>query len=227
MTLPAVYAAQDIVKLAEEVGFLPFFRGAIPGFSIEECCPRELWFSDTRDGPWEWKGPAARTKRVIYGKLFLGKAGYVSAEWFPDLANFRRDGYDFDALWDDGLARAVDKRIYDEIAARGEIVSRELKLRLNYQKGGNTGFDGIITRLQMGTYVNISDFVYDKDRHGKPYGWGVAVYSTPERALGYERCASAYAREPGESLERIMEHLARLIPEAGERALLKFLGAKR
>lgn len=227
MTLPYVRSAEDVVALAEDIGFLPFFRGAIPGFSIEECCPGNLWFSDTQDGPWEWKGPVARTGRVIYGKLFSGKAGYVSAEWFPELANFRRDGYDFDARWDDGLVRAADKRVYDEIAARGEIVSRDLKLRLHYQKGGNTGFDGIVTRLQAETYVNISDFVYNRDRHGKPYGWGVAVYSTPERTLGEACVTSAYVREPGESLERMMAHVSRLVPEAGERELLKFLGARR
>ncbi len=29
---------------------------------------------------------------------------YVSAKWFPDFANYRRDGYDFDARFEDGLA---------------------------------------------------------------------------------------------------------------------------
>ena len=34
-------------------------------------------------------------------------------EWLPAFANFRRDGYDFDARWDDGLANIRHKRIMD------------------------------------------------------------------------------------------------------------------
>lgn len=56
---------------------------------------RAGWFAEDRDGPWEWKGPAAQTKRCVYGKLFRKKAGFVSREWLPELVNFRRDGYDF------------------------------------------------------------------------------------------------------------------------------------
>lgn len=37
---------EDIAALAEEWGFLPFFAGEIPGFSVEECCPPELFGYD-------------------------------------------------------------------------------------------------------------------------------------------------------------------------------------
>ena len=82
----------DIINLVRKIGFLPFFANDIEGFSIEECCPRELWFADGVDGPWEWKGPIAQSGECIYGKFFRGKAGFVSLEWFPDFANYRRDG---------------------------------------------------------------------------------------------------------------------------------------
>ena len=99
-----LHSADDLIAAVEKYGFLPFFRNEIPGFSIEELCPPELWFTDDADGPWEWQGPAARSGKCLYGKLFNKKAGFVSREWIPDFANFRRDGYDFDARWDDGLA---------------------------------------------------------------------------------------------------------------------------
>ena len=38
------------------------------------CTPPGLWFSATADGPWEWKGPVARTKTCLYGKFFRKKA---------------------------------------------------------------------------------------------------------------------------------------------------------
>ena len=36
----------------------------------------------------------------------------------------------------------------------------------------------------MGMRVVIADFEYNIDRHGRPYGWGVARYTVPERLYG-------------------------------------------
>ena len=84
MQLPQIHSPEELTALVEQVGFLPFFAHDIKGFSIEECCPPQLWFSDTVDGPWEWKRPVARTKCCVYGKLFNGKAGFVSRQWLSD-----------------------------------------------------------------------------------------------------------------------------------------------
>ena len=100
---------EDLLQAVEYYGFLPFFPNDIPGFSVEEMCAPAYWFAEDRDGPWEWKGPAAQTKRCVYGKLFQKKAGFVSREWLPELVNFRRDGYDFDARCDDGLVFHKDE----------------------------------------------------------------------------------------------------------------------
>ena len=223
MKFPELRSAEDIIELTTEAGFLPLFAGDIPGFSVEDCCPPELWFSDEADGPWEWKGPIARSGTCIYGKFFGARAGFVSREWLPDFANLRRDGYDFDARYDDGLASRKDKDVYDTVAEHGAILSRELKRLRNYRKGGNTGFDTVITRLQMQTYITIGDFVYMKDKFDRPYGWGVAEYTTPEALFGYDFVASAYRRKPEESKERILAHLRGILPEAGEEQLLKLL----
>ena len=142
---------EDLLQAVEYYGFLPFFPNDIPGFSVEEMCAPAYWFAEDRDGPWEWKGPAAQTKRCAYGKLFRKKAGFVSREWLPELVNFRRDGYDFDARCDDGLVFHKDEELYNTVHAEGEILSKFLKKKLDYRKGGNTGFETCITRLQMQT----------------------------------------------------------------------------
>ena len=214
---------EDLERLVEEVGFLPFFAGDIEGFSVEECCPPELWFAGDVDGPWEWKGPVARSGKCVYGKFFGGKAGFVSLEWFPDFANYRRDGYDFDARYDDGLASRKDKDIYDTVIDKGALLSKELKQICNYKKGGNKGFETVITRLQMQTYINIADFVYMQDRFGKPYGWGVAKYSTPEALFGYETVTAAYQRDPRESLNRMVLHLSQILPDALENQIMRLI----
>lgn len=214
---------EDIVALTAELGFLPFFAGEIPGFSVEECCPPELWFSENADGPWEWKGPVARSGQCVYGKFFGGRAGFISKEWFPDFANLRRDGYDFDARYEDGLASYRDKEIYDTIAKQETLLSKDLKRLCNYGKDGKKGFDTMITRLQMQTYVTIGDFVYLQDKFGQTYGWGVAQYTTPEAQFGYDFVTSAYRKDPAESKADILAHLKRVLPDADEAQLLKLM----
>ncbi len=53
---------QEMEQAVVESGFLPFFKNDIPGFSVEERTPPELWFSDDegKEGPWEWKGLVVR-----------------------------------------------------------------------------------------------------------------------------------------------------------------------
>lgn len=218
-----LHSAEDLISAVEQYGFLPFFRNEIPGFSVEELCAPELWFADDEDGPWEWKGPVARSGKCLYGKIFHKKAGFVSREWIPDFVNFRRDGYDFEARWDDGLASYKDKGIYEIILEKERILSRHLKESLNYRKGGNTGFETCITRLQMQSYVCIADFVYAQDKYGRPYGWGVAQYTTPEALFGYDLITSAYQRAPQESGERMLQHLSSILPSAPLQHMIKIL----
>ena len=223
MKTDALRGPEDIIALTEEWGFLPFFAGDIPGFSVEERCLPELWFSEEADGPWEWKGPAARSGRCVYGKFFGGRAGFISREWFPDFANFRRNGYDFDARYEDGLASRKDKAVYDTVAEHGALLTKELKRLCDYRKGGNTGFDTVITRLQMQTYLTVCDFVYMQDKYGKPYGWGVAKYTTPEALFGYDFVTSAYRKAPAESGADILDHLKSILPDANKAQLLKLM----
>lgn len=226
MKFSTVRSARDLERLVQEVGFFPFFANEIEGFSVEECCPRALWFTD-EEGPWEWKGPVARGKTCMYGKFFHGKAGFVSREWIPDLCNFRRDGYDFDARLDEGLAPRKDAYLYQTVSGEGTVLSKRLKQLCNYRKDGNTGFETVITRLQMQTYLCISDFVYERDRFGKPYGWGVAVYAAPEALFGYDLVSSAYKRRPAESLERISEHLQKLLPDAAPGQIERLIALRK
>lgn len=216
----------DLTDRIGEYGFLPFFSNSIEGFSVEEhIAPECWWHSDTGEWQaWEWKGSVIRQTGCAYGKFFEKKACYISPEWFVDFANYRRDGYDFDARWDDGLAPLRDKQLYDLIDQNAPILSKELKKLGDYRKGGNKGFDTIISRLQAQCYAVISDFVYMRDRYGNPYGWGVAEYSTPEKMMGERFSEKVYARSPEESYERITAHFQSLFPYEDTDVLKKFIG---
>ena len=223
MQIPTLRSPEDVRETVGRLGFLSFFRNEIPGYSIEEHTPPALWFTEV-PGPWEWKGELARDKDLVYGKFFRGRAGFISRDWFPAFANYRRDVYDFDARFDDGLASLRDKRLYDIAAERGSLSSKELKVLAGYGKGGEKGFDGRVTRLQMQTYLLISDFVYALDRYGREYGWGIACYATPEHRFGEDWLAEAYREDPARSRERVYAHLQGLFPEASEKQLHRLLG---
>ena len=220
-----IQSKSDLIELINEYGFLPFFENSIEGFSIEEhITPDCWWHSDTGEwSAWEWKGPVIRETGCAYGKFFEKKACYISPEWFLDFANYRRDGYDFDSRFDDGLAAYRDKRLYDLVADNAPIISKKLKELGNYKKGGEKGFDTVMNRLQAQCYVTISDFVYMKNKKGEPYGWGVAEYSTPEVFMGSGFKSKVYGRTPRESYDRILSHFCELFPNTDIEHIKKFI----
>jgi len=112
---------QELVNWINEVGFLPLFGNEIEGFSVEEHVSDRFWWTGDREqDPWEWREIIATDRRVAYGKFFDKKAGFISPEWLPYFVNFRRDGYDFDARWEDGLASRREKAIMDLLTDRDE-----------------------------------------------------------------------------------------------------------
>ena len=215
---------EELASAVKEFGFVPFFANEIEGFSLEEHIVEVFWYYDSdRWEAWEWKGPVIRKTKCAYGKFIGNKAVYISPEWFPDFANYRRDGYDFDARYEDGLASYNDKVLYELLDANAPIVSKKLKEIGNYRKGGKKGFDSSITRLQKQCYVITSNFTYAKDKFGNDYGWGIAEYTTPEKFMGKKFTDKVYKRTPEESLERIVTHFMKILPDADEVQIRKIL----
>ena len=217
-----INSRKDLINAIEQFGFVPYFANSIDGFSIEENIAPRFWFGSV-EGAWEWKGGIIQETGCAYGKFLEHKAVYISKEWFPDFANYRRDGYDFDALYDDGKARRSDKLLYDLLEENSPIISKQLKKLGDYRKGGNKGFDSSMLRLQEQCYAVISNFVYMTDKQGQPYGWGVAEYSTPESFMGSGFTDRVYERDPRESYERIFEHMTKMLPQASEEQIRRIL----
>ena len=213
----------DLIDTINACGFVPLFANSVPGFSVEEHVSPRVWFNGNDDGVWEWKGPVIRESGCAYGKFFEHKAVFISREWFPDFANYRRDGYDFDARFDDELASYEDKYLFELLDANAPILSKRLKALGYYRKGGRKGFDTGITRLQEQCYVLISDFVYERDRYGRPYGWGVAEYATPEVFMGKDFTDKVYSNTPLESYQRILNHMKELLPDVDETTIRRII----
>ena len=228
---------EDIVDLIDELGFLPFFRNPIEGFSLEEKTPQEFWFDHESVGVWEWKGPIISRNESAYGKFYRGKAVWISRDWYPDFVNYRRFRRHL---------TADEKFILETLKGEDSLLSKELKAFTGYSRPRTKaidpfgerlthldsmlgdddgrkreGFETALTHLQMAGYVIISDFEYSRDKKGNTYGWGVARYTTPESYFG--ESTLHVDRTPHESRDRILAHLRKILPQATEEQLASFI----
>ena len=215
---------KNLIDAIDKYGFVPFFSNSIEGFSIEENVSDDLWWHGKYGWKvWEWKGELIKGTKCAYGKFFDKKAVFISKDWFYDFANYRRNGYDFDARYDDGLASYKENDLYSLISDNAPILSKKLKELGNYKKGGKVGFETLITKLQEKCYVITNDFVYLKDKNGNDYGWGVAEYTTPEKFYGKAFASRVYKRTPEMSYERILNHLSDILPNVSDKELIRIL----
>ena len=226
---------KELVNWINEVGFLPYFANDIEGFSAEEHVSPDFWWTgDADEDPWEWREIIARSREVAYGKFFDKKAGFISKEWLPYFANYRRDGYDFDARWADGLASRREKKIMDFYVTEdddgdtmwleNEYLSTELKKMAGFGKGKEKNYPGIITSLQMNLYLVTTDFRRRRNKRGEEYGMAVSVMFPPETVWGYDSITSSYNETPHDSWARIVRRVKELYPDADDKSIIKVIG---
>ena len=220
-----VHNFEELTGLIGRVGFLPLFRNEIEGFSVEEHVdPRYWWSGDTERDPWEWRKLAARSLDMAYGKFFAGKAGIISLDWLPLFISFRRNGYDFDALWHEGRVQFRQKKIMDCLNGVPEMPGWLLRKSAGFVKGGEKNFEGTITALQNMLFVVISDFRPKKNKYGLDYGWDVSVYARPEEVWGMDPVYQADTLRPDRSYAEICGLLKENFPAVSEAAVLSMIG---
>ena len=226
---------QELVSWIKEVGFLPLFANEIEGFSAEEHVSAKYWWTGDRDqDPWEWREIIAASHEVAYGKFFDKKAGFISIDWLPYFVNSRRSGYDFDSRWEDGHVARREKKIMDFFIGQDEdgdsvfkdirILSTDLKKQAGFGKGGEKNYPGVITQLQMETYLVISDFHRRENKRGEEYGMSVSILLPPETIWGYETVTAAYDEKPSESWQRLINRVEELYPNADRQDIIRLIG---
>lgn len=228
-----ISSKHDLEAAAVRMGLLPFFSNTIEGFSVEEMAAPGMLFGETRDdyGCWEWKGPVIQEQTTAYGKFFRRKAGFVALDLLPDFLNYRRAAYPV-------VPGSTEEMILDIVREREGVTSTELKRIVFGPEGGRRrpedladllqtprrkrpGLEGPLQRLQMGGWLLIADFEYKYTAKGERYGWGVALYSTPE--IWFDRKFSSPDRTPIESLSLLTDHLQRRLPDTPREVIEKLL----
>lgn len=225
---------RELINWINEVGFLPLFANEVEGFSAEEhVSPNYWWTGIKEEDPWEWREIIAASHEVAYGKFFGQKAGFISKEWLPYFVNFRRNGYDFDARYEDGLASRREKLIMDLLTGKDEdgdmtfpdteILSTELKKMAGFGKGKEKNYPGTVTGLQMQIYLVITNFHRRVNKKGEEYGMPVSVMLPPEAIWGYEEVTSAYNEKPAESYQRVFDRVKELF-NAEDEDIIRIIG---
>jgi hypothetical protein len=214
-------ALRDLIM---SVGFLPFFSNEIEGFSVMDATSGLYWWTgDAKSDPWAWRMFLSEDPDIAYGKVFRGRAGFISNEWFPYFASYRRNGFDFDTLHEVGRAPQKSKSIMDLFETKPLIASHIIKSMAGFSRNGLAGFEGALTLLQMQTYITIRGFTRKQGKTGDPYGWPIAVFSTSEHKFGRRHTRSAYRLGTEASKERLMEQMMKLNRGIGRGEAERFL----
>ena len=222
MKHPDIYSATTLTAFIHEIGFLPLLESGISGYCAEEVASDDCRYVVFPDGGWDWplwkwKGEIVTEGDTMYGKFFNKKAGFIAREWWADFCNYRRGKY---PQPEEGT---IEEAILATLREHGSMITRELRAACGFDgKGMRSKFDAYITRLQMATYIVTEDFVYPRDRHGKEYGWGWSLLTTPEALCGREFCHCG--RTPEESYQRLYGHFTKILPEATDREIRRLIG---
>ena len=210
---------EQLAALLSRVGFLPLFSNSIPGFSVEEHTVPSHWWTGEDSDPWEWRHVLSSHPDIAYGKFFGKKAGFIHKSWFPVFANYRRNGYDFDALYDDGLAPFKWKSVMDLFELDDHMIGKELPAK-------DVPHENIKTDLEMRTYLIIAEFYQKRNKKGQPYGWHFAKLGTPETKWGYDFVTSEYNSSPEDSWACIKSHVHTLYPSADDKEIWSLIGMR-
>ena len=208
MKAEKIHTCQELIDYIGQVGFLPLLAMGVSGWSAEEVADEDCQYTRLPDGGWEWplwewKGPILQESGCAYGKFFQRKAGFISREWWPDFCNYRR------SLYPQPEEGSIEY---------GSLITRKLRAACGFTGPKmRSRFDAYLTRLEMGGYIVTEDFVYPHDRHGREYGWGWSLLTTPEALFGREACHPE--RTPEESRQRLLAQFRSILPEVPEEAI--------
>lgn len=209
-----IHTCAELTEFIDQIGFLPLLKTGIEGWSAQEHAGPECGYQTLPDGGWEWplwewKGSAIQESGCAYGKFLLGKAGFISKEWWPDFCNWRRSRYPKPD------ENSIEAMILETLQEHGSLIVRKLRAACGFNESAMRGkFNTYLTHLETGCHIVTEDFVYPLDKKGNRYGWGWALLTTPERLFGHEACHPQ--RTPEESYQRMSEHFHKLFPDSDE-----------
>ena len=221
---PAVLSAEGMLSLIKEYQLIPFFVNPIPGYSVEEHTPPDLWFTEDNLGPWDWKIECVRSGDIAYGKfLFGGKAAFATVDVYREIMNWRRSLPKYKPTPD-------QQKVLDYLEEQGSITVPEVRRLMGVTK---SAADALLARIQMQSRIITGDItrVY-RGMDLRYNGWQRSSFCTPEALFeeldfpfpGFQPRTLRSSLNPDESLEFLKDTVRKVCGDVPDKVLMKMLG---
>lgn len=221
---PVVRDQEGMLSLIQEFQLVPFFVNIIPGYSVEEHTPPELWFTDENLGPWDWKIECIQSGDVAYGKfLYGGKAAFATIDVFREIINWRRSLPKYKPSPD-------QKKVLDYIEEHGSVSVSDVRQLMGLKKAAA---DALLAKIQMQTRIITGDIarVY-RGADLRYNGWQRSSFCTPEALFeemdfpfpGYKPRTLKSSLTPAQSLEFLKDTVRNVCGDVPDKVLMKILG---
>ena len=176
------------------------------------------WYTgDPETDPSEWRTRVLFERNdIAYAKVFFGKTGFITSEWYPYFLAARRGELSFEEAHDSGTISHAAKRIYDVISAHESLPVDDIKYLGGFSRQDKSTFDRALTELQMKMYITICG---SHEKRSMPSN----VFCTTERFFGENIFDSADEIDPKEAFEKIRERVLELTPDADDKRIKKFI----
>ena len=221
----------EFTRTVREIGFLP---GGFPWsdggrLSVSTLAsPDVKWHSGISDlDPWEWRiRVLTDCEDIAYGKLFSGKSGYITREWYPRFIAARRRAESLDEAWEAGKISRPAKRIYDVLRDVPALSVFGLRVSAGLSKEKRSVFERAIVELEMSLYITYCGEAQKISRTGEPYGWPGAVLCTSESFFpGAEDEAAEL--DPARAVQDIAERVREVLPDVRDRDIRTLIRAAK
>ncbi|MDR0839684.1 MAG: hypothetical protein LBN99_08625 [Oscillospiraceae bacterium] len=199
---------------------IPFLWTELPPYRT-----RIRWHTGNPDtDPWEWRIRVLdECDDIAYAKMFFGKSGYITREWYPYFLAARRDWRNLADSYSDGRVSRDAKRIFEVISERGALPVREIKRLGGFSREDKSRFDRAVIELQNGLFITMCGHSRQVSGSGEEYGWSEMLYCTTETFWGGELFERAGELTQTEAARAIEERVLSLNPDVDAKKLKRFI----
>jgi len=175
--------------------------------------------------PWEWRMRVLDERDdIAYGKLFFGKSGFITKEWYPYFLAVRREGLTFNEAYEKGAISHAAKRIYDVVSAHGSIPSHSIKVEGGFGKEEKSLFDKALTELQMKMHLTMCGKAFRSSKQEMSNSaWASNTLTTTENFFGAEVFEKADKISKDKAINEIRQQVLTLNPDALEKKITRFI----
>lgn len=187
--------------------------------------PAVRWHTGDREtDPWEWRLRVLRERTgIAYAKLFSGRSGYITREWYPCFLAARRGNDTAEDAYREGRLSRAAMKIYDVAEERGEPSLIELKRFGGFSREDKSRFDRALTELQARMFVTICGMRRKATLLGNEYGWNITAFCTTENFFDDGVFREARRLSADAAYKALEERILELDPGCGRGKIKPFI----